>query len=193
MRFRSGPVSQINDLLSYFSVAFELAQEQRAESVLRFAISRVRRVNLRKTSWQTFQELLLQCAVAEPGTLQYVLATLRRSQRLGLAIDVGQFQETATQLVNKHLPIGHGSEVAWAVWASVALGVPLADEVIKLLPMATDPLVPLLALHAASVGLAPRLSKAGWNKLVSADELHGPNWLLVYEGLRRKWLSLGSK
>jgi len=191
LRMRRGPVAQISDLLAYFSNAFELAQQHPTASVLRFALSRVRRVPLHGTSWQTFQDLLFQCAVAEPGTLQYVLATLRRWQRLGHAVDADRFQETVAEIIGKHLPLAHGSEVAWALWASVALAIPLVKAVIKNLPRTTDPLVPILALHAESIGLAPGLNKARWQKLVVEDELYGPNWLLVYEGTQRNWLSPG--
>jgi hypothetical protein len=185
---RTTKVAQINDLLNYFSIAFEAAADNPTDSVLRYAIQRIESETLLKTSWQTYQDLLLQCALGEPGTLQYVLAATRRHQIAGRAVDKDRFQETITQLIARHQPLAHGSEVAWAAWASIALGIQLSTTAVKRLPKSDDPLVPLLALNASALGLAPGIDQSRWSKLMIADELHGKYWLLAYEALIRKWL-----
>ena len=152
-KFRSGKRQQIYDLFRLFSLAFELAEEHRRKSVLRYAIQVSRAAKLRGTSWPTYQQLLLQCAMAEPGTLRYVTAELRTWQNRGYQLNLDRIQGLTSGLIKRHLPLAHGSEVAWAVWLSIVLRAPLGAEAVGMLPKLEDPFVPLLALRAEEGGL----------------------------------------
>lgn len=188
-KFRSGKRQQIYDLFRLFSLAFELAEEHRRKSVLRYAIQVSRAAELRGTSWPTYQQLLLQCAMAEPGTLRYVTAELRTWQNRGYQLNLDRIQGLTSGLIKRHLPLAHGSEVAWAVWLSIVLRAPLGAEAVGMLPKLEDPFVPLLALRAEEGGLTPGgIDKQGWLRSATPDGLKGSRWLLSYEGAVRGWL-----
>lgn len=193
--FRSGEAARITDLTEYFSLAFQLAESNPTESVLRYAISRIREIDWSGTTWCLYQDLLLQCATAEPGTLMHVLAELKKYQSQGQKIDVDRFQDLIEVIVSTHVPLGHGSEVAWAIWLSVVLGIPFTETVEKKISNLDDPLVPLLVLHAEERGLTSNnLDKSRWASLMTTEELYGSDWLLAYEADVKKWLpSAGRK
>ena len=177
------------DLVTYFGIAFELSKAFPTDSVLRYAISRVHGITMPGVPWPLYHDLLMQCATAEPGTLKFVLSELRRYKSVGYQLDDDRLREALTALIVRHTPLGHGSEVAWAVWAHISLGITLAKPAADLLPTLDDSLVPLLALHADDRGLVPSgLDKSAWASAMTGDGLYGPHWLLAYEANIKGWL-----
>lgn len=180
---------QSRDLLDFFSHAFELSRENPKASVLRYAIIRIHGIILHPSSWPVYQNLLLQCANAEPGTLPHVTIELNRYTTFGCTIDKGLIRDTVEHLVVRHLPLGHGSEVAWAIWMAITLEVEVSKTVTDLLPKTNDPLVPLLSLHAdQKCLLESALDTSSWESLMNTEELWGEHWLLSYEANVKGWL-----
>jgi len=178
------------DLVTLFSRAFELAHQHPDKSVLRYAISIARGADLRADSWPVYRDILLQCAASEPGTLRYVTAELARARDDDLGIDEADVRELCCYLIRMHAPLGHGSEVAWALWLAIVLGVSLPAAELNIVTQMVDPFVPVLALWAEDCGriVDGPLDKARWEKTAAGEGLDGSNWLLAYEGATRGWL-----
>src|SRR5262249_18352337 len=83
-----------------------------------------------------------------------------------------------------------GSEVAWALWAAVSLGVGLTASAAAAIGSIDDDFVASIALDANSRGLFPAgaLDTTGWETLIDYDEvLFGADWLLAYEATHKGW------
>ena len=187
--FREGR-EQKNDIITYFNMAFELSEEHETESVLKYAVSRVGgddNIEVNAYAWKTYQNLLLQCAAGEPGTQKYVLRELKEYEYHGL--DEDRIQHTIGSIVSHHAPLGHGSEVAWALWTAIDLRIELPNHIKEILNI-EDPLVPILALYAEEEGLISDIDTSGMESIVSRGDLYGKNWLLSYEATMRGWLGL---
>ena len=178
------------DLLTLFSRAFELVDNHPDKGVLRYAISIANGTAI-EDSWPVYQNILLQCGASEPGTLRYVTAELTRARDADLRIDEEGVRELCSYLIRMHAPLGHGSEVAWALWMAIVLDVSLpARELDVIVPM-DDPFVPVLALCAEEHGriVEGRLDKDRWEEIAADEGLDGSHWLLAYEGSGRGWLA----
>lgn len=188
-QIRDSPATQIRDLIDYFSLAFELARLYPDKSVLRYAITRVSSETLLSTTWLTYQDLLIQSTLAEPGTLKNVLSELSKYRQQGYLIEKDKIQEALDDLILGHQPLNHGSEIAWAIWTAINLEIPLSRSSSDKLSNIEDPLIPLLALHARSKGLISNdLNVTNWSSLMKTEELWGQNWLLAYEANIKGWL-----
>ena len=186
---RNSAIRQGRDLLDFFSLAFGLARENPKASVLRYALSRVRGLNIADVNWAIYQNLLFQCAHAEPGTLPHVTSELVRYRAVGADVDQDRVADLVSQIIARHLSLGHGSEVVWALWLAIKLGVTLQQDVTTALPKTSDSLVPLLALYANEKGLLTGvLDVSVWLNLMTPEELWRENWLLSYEANVKKWL-----
>ena len=178
-----------DDLLALFSRAFELVHQYPDKSILRYAISIVHEAEIEEDSWPVYQNILLQCAASEPGTLRYVTTELARARDNGLKIDEPGVRELCSYLIGMHARLGHGSEVSWALWLAIVLDVSLPATTLNDLATMVDPFVPVLALWAEERGrIDGRLNKAPWEKVVVDEGLEGSHWLLTYEGAARGWL-----
>lgn len=181
-------VSSVRSVIDYFNVAFDLSNKHPNDSVLKYAIKRSREVSFKGDAWDTYHNLILQCATAERGTLPVVLQELKRYRSVGRDINYDRLQSVISTIVNRHAPMNHGSEVAWAMWASIDLGIPLTSEATRSLQRIEDPVVSVLALHAEDIGLAEGLNKDRWLDRMTTSDLYGPDWLVAYEADLKNWL-----
>lgn len=194
-RFKArSPRRLIGELTEYFSLAFRIAQANPTESVLKYAIARASAMDWSGRPWMTYQDLLLQCATAEPGVLKHVTAELSKYKSVGQKLDRDRITSLAEFIVEDHVPLGHGSEVVWPVWLLVALGLRLSPTMERIISGYNDPLVPLVALHAKSRRLTgASLDTSAREQHMTRDSLLGPHWLLAYEAGVRKWLPTKSR
>ena len=190
VRIRSGR-KQVDDLLTLFSIAFGLVGTHRDKGVLRYAISIANGTEIEEDSWLVYQNILLQCAASEPGTLRYVITELTRARDRGLDVDVDGVRELSCYLIEQHAHLGHGSEVAWALWLAIVLSVPLPAEDLDVLTRLDDPFVPVLALYAEERGLimGGNMQRTRWEELATSEGLNSSHWLLAYEGAVQGWLA----
>ena len=91
--FRKNPKAQRNDIISYFSRAFDLAEENPGSSVLRYAIAKFRSIKIDLSNWPLLETLLLECANSEPGTIHYALEQLIQFSNNGYRINMSQLED----------------------------------------------------------------------------------------------------
>src|SRR5262249_55885652 len=148
-------VAQATDLVTFFSKAFELAQEGR-DTALNFAIARLRSVVVARANWPLLQDLLLQCLTSELGTLRFVIDEFRRHELGGLTIA----RQTLGDVINEHLQrsatLGYASEVAWGLWCAISFQIPVERRVAAVISKMSDSIVALVALDARGRGLIAR-------------------------------------
>jgi hypothetical protein len=186
--FRTTPRQQATDLLGYFGYAFELAAAHKGDAVLTYTLSRLTSVTVAAENWLLYENLLLQCAAVDPSTVAPVVRELYRYSSVR-PLDLTKIGDCMAGVVLSNAAAGHGSEVAWAVWAMLSLGIHIDEatcaEVVKM----RDSIVALLVLHAKAKGLIPRVCDfMPWQRLLNEQELNAENWLLVYEANVKGWL-----
>lgn len=191
--FRKNLKAQRNDIISYFNKAFGLAEEYPEKPVLRYAIAKFRSIKINKNAWPLLQDLLLNCVSSEPGTIQYVLEQYIKFSAAGYSIKSSELEYVLNDQIDTHAPLNHGSEVAWALWGTIAFEVPLHSAASEVVSEMDDSIVALLALDAEQHGFFEKgLNKSNWSQYLNEQELYGDKWLLSYEANINKWLLTGS-
>ena len=187
-------VGQRYGLITLFDRAFEYARQSPEEAVLNYALGITERRRIAPENMSLYQDLLVQCLTLEAGTIRNVLRQLRVLRSSGFTLDSDILQEVLGNLIRIHAQQGHSSEVAWALWSSIELNIPVASNAINVLTRMNDSVVALIALDCQKRGLIPASAVFGqWHAMMKSDELWGPNWLLAYEANVKGWLpSVGS-
>ena len=72
-------------------------------------------------NWDLFQQLLLHSMSVQPGVASEILCELIRYERSGYVLDKVLLERWANIQVRRHAPMGHGSEVGWALWPGFPL------------------------------------------------------------------------
>jgi len=188
-RFSNNPGAQETDLISHFSRAFDLRAEHPDVHVLHYAIGCVRPLTIHRTNWTILESLLLQCATAEPGALRLVLDEFLKAQSAGHPLNNAAMADGLNLIAEQHAPLGHGNEVAWALWGMIAFRLPVTAKAARAISEMDDDVVAVLALDADRRGLVPsRLNLQGWGASMTQQDLLSDHWLLSYEANVQGWL-----
>ncbi len=188
-RIRKGARGQEGDLIHYFDLSFELQKSFPNNPVLQYAVGRLKGIVIDPANWTLFQRLLLNCAVPEPATLPHVLDAIITHMNTGAIPSVPQIEEAMNSLIIDHSSLGHSSEVAWALWACLALRIPIVTTACEEVSRCEDSVVGLLALHCESEGLCTAsLDKTIWSNYMTKQNLYEDQWLLSYEANVKGWL-----
>ena len=186
---KSGPKTQLYDIIYHFDRAFELFKENPEGTFLKYVISKFRRVTIHSENWSYFEEMLLQSAITEPGILSGVLDQLLRHKALGHALTIDRIGDGFNEIIKQHGPLGHGSEVAWAIWGLLALQIPLEEKSATTAASMNDSIIAILTLDADKKGLVPSgANYSNYESFMTMENLYGEQWLLAYEANVKSWL-----
>lgn len=193
-QFRTSVSCQQSDILRYFDRAFVLSNESPEEGVLKYAISRLSGEDIHSSNWELLENLILQCVMSEPGAISFALNHIVRYRDLHYPIDRDRVSDTFNDTICQHAPLGHGSEVAWALWGLLVLRIQVTTNSLRAASAMNDSLVGLLILDASSKGLIPQDADfANFPPVMTTEDLYGEHWLLSYEANVKGWLpSVGS-
>ena len=186
-RFDSAPFKW--DLRKYFDRAFELSRSHRDSEVLKYAIQRLRSVDIPTSDFDLFQNFLLQCAMVEPGALSSVVDQLHHYENQGITLDKPKIGEVFNILLNTHAPLAHGSEVAWTLWGCLLFGLVIDNNSASSVADMEDPFAALLLMHAQDSGLIRgNLNLQNWQVTQTGAGLRDHQWLVSYEANIKGWL-----
>ncbi|HMV69488.1 MAG TPA: RNA-directed DNA polymerase [Myxococcota bacterium] len=174
---------QRRDLLVVFDTAAALARANADAHVFAYALSLIRSMDVHASNWPLAQDLLLQIALAEPGVLpRCLLELLWHRDRRGLPLDPAKHGAVLHELIARHAPAGHSSEVVWSLWGLRELGIGLPDDLVPAIERMDDPFVWVTALVLEADGLAAGVARRFEGRL-TLDDLTGPLWPAACEAL----------
>lgn len=193
--FRSTQVAQHSDILRYFDRAFSFFEENPEDEILQYAVSRLMGETIHQDNWTLCENLLLQCAIVEPGAIRFVLKQFLKYKELSYLLNFDRIGETFNRVITQHAPLGHSSEVAWAIWGLLAMNISMQANSASAASSMNDSVVAILVLDANSKNLIPSGTDFGnYQSLMTTDDLYGEHWLVAYEANAKGWLpSVGQK
>lgn len=184
---RGGASRQRIDLLTYFDKMADHAQRHPDDNVMRYGVATLVNQPISTTNFPLYWSLLLQAASSEPGVLPSVLQSLLAQEQGGRKMPREPLGELLASTITRHAPLGHGSEVAWALWGALCFGIKLPTGCGTSIAGMDDSVVALLSVDAAKQGLLGGVDPTSWAKLLGEEALWGNNWLFSYEAGLKGW------
>jgi len=194
MGLRTSPRSQARDLIRLFDHAFTMARRHPNSVVVKYALGIAAKTKIDSANWELYQSLVLQALLVEPGTSSEALSELQKHSSAGASVDRVGLEGIVNAAIRRHAPLGHGSEVAWAIWTAIVFSLKLEVEAADAIDRLADPVAALLALDAQHSGLfRSPVSFPQLQNMMTAEELWGSGWLLAYEADFKSWLPAPAK
>lgn len=185
----SSTYSQRNKIVNYFNVVFSLLDECKTESLLKYAVSKLRSVTINQSDWTLVENLLLQCIVIDPSTIPPILNHFVRYKGIGYTMNYDLIEEVFNKVIERHAPFGHASEVAWSIWALLVLNLPVHNSSALKVSNMDDSITAILLLDANAKGLiSPPINFTHYQTYMTDNDLYGDQWLLAYEANVKNWL-----
>ena len=174
--------------IDFFSLAFDAAKRNSQDGVLRYAIAALFKVQVRKDLWPLVQSLLWQTLVSDAGCLRFIIdyIWIQVHTNTELALDKDMAGEAISALINDSAPVGHGSEVAWSMWAAILFSLELTDDAWNAATSMDDSFVAVATMHAAT-HLGHPLNSAKWCDWLEEGCFREDQWLFAYEAFRNGW------
>jgi hypothetical protein len=188
-KFRSGQTQQRNDYLHYFDLVMDYLEKSPNDPIVKYAILKSSSRLIYSANWSAYQSIILQWSIAEPGILPIALDFIKYYESKGFAINKSELQETLEFLITEHAPMGHTSEVSYAIFGMILFGLNFSIITVEILAVIENPFIALLTLDAQQQGLiSTSYIFSLWQSLMTGAELKTSNWLLAYEALVKGWL-----
>ena len=179
-RFTDNPSSW--DINRYFDRVFELSTLHSDSNVLKYAIQRLRSVEVAGNVWSLLENHLLHCAMVEPSCLPAVVDHLHYYKNQGFLLNLVRVEKVLNILMKLHVPLSHGSEVAWALWGCLLFQLCIDEDISAALLGIEDSFVSLLLLQAQVTGLTKKkLANNLWRSYLNVNSLREEMWPLAYE------------
>jgi len=195
-RLRKKGFAERSDLTVLFDDAFRLAGRYRDRHVVSYALGLLEtRISndeplVDSDNWPYLQRLVLQSILAQPTAIQKAIGILDWARRAGLKLDREILKYSLNRYIDRHAPLGNASEVAWAIWAAIALRFRIYAGPARLVSGMADDVVAILALHAREKGrLAVGIDTSLWETWLTTPMLDSEHWLASYESQVRGWLT----
>lgn len=188
----AGVTGQKNDLMAFFDTAFEMFSRYQEEGLMKYAVARLRGVDVKEENWGLLEGLLMHCISIEPACLPQVCDQVVHYLSLGYPVKKGLWSTCLNNIVLEKTPLGQSSEAAWAMWLMKILEIKLLDKCSQAVGSSEDSIVGLMALGMAASGLANVAKLTGLHRYSPHNVLFESQWLLCYQGNLMAWLGPGS-
>lgn len=176
------------DIINYFSKAFAYSKKYRNEYVLKYTLSRIKRVQIGEENWNLYESFILKSMIADPSVLPIALEIFLAYKEIGYTINELKIEKTVNEIILYHSNYNHNFEVAWALWIAITFNLKIFPKTCSKLAKIDNSFIALLTLNLSSKGLVKNLQTDLWKSFMQSKELYGRNWLLAYEAYMKNWL-----
>lgn len=188
----AGVTGQKNDLTAYFDMVFDFFKRFPEEGLLKYAVARLRSIEIHRTNWPLLENILAHCVLIEPACIPQVCDQITYYRKKRFRITKTLWSNCLNRIVYERVPLGQSSEAAWSMWLMKMLGIRLLAKSSKVVSNSDDSIVGLMALGLASCGLADPLHLDALHRFTPPSGLFENQWLLCYQGNLMSWLGAGS-
>lgn len=185
---RNEEKKQYNDIVSYFSLAFDLALQMPNEYVLSYSISRIKHLKiLSDNNFSLIENMLLKTMVAEPSTIKEVFRILYTYRS---KVKIHKIEKVIFDFIKYNCPRGNDYELSWALWIIKSFKIKVPAQTASLLSKSVDSISILIVLDLLNDGLIEKseINLSEWTTKLEEQSLIDENWLLAYECSIKNWL-----
>ena len=139
------------DKTRVLSDIFRLAQDEKDDGILKYAIRRFDRERMWAQYWHILQSFLMRAVISFPHTIDYVARVLSWTKRKGVNIDP-QWRGALLDAFEQNSNLGNDSEVCWLLWCMSELELGIPDELIDVLLVRCGAFPIVMFLHITRTG-----------------------------------------
>jgi hypothetical protein len=177
----SNDVAQKSDLIAYFDLVFDFINKSPDEGIMKYSIARLRHEDIKKSNWELYESLLLNCSLNEPACLPQICEQLTYYQSKLYKINKTNWGEVLNKIIADKVPLGHSSEAAWAMWIIRILNIRLSSKCAKIISQSDDSIVTLMGIGLSILGLTEKKYFSQLRIYENKSYLYEPQWLLCYQ------------
>jgi len=179
-------------LIHVFSAVAEIAEQYPDDRVYRYFLRTMRTSIVHESAWPVFEKILLAIFQDNRGDAKEVYEQFLAYRYLGYRLNKKAIEEAIDRKIAGQLRRGVTSELSWAMYGYMTLGLrPTKDVVLKVFERGDVPSRVLAAKLATDTGFSFRAEVTACVRDWDTDVLNSPEWLLAYEVMIHQWQRKG--
>lgn len=182
---------RIAALLETFQSAFEIADRQKDQAIVKFLIRKmdINTAWSENESWSYIESFLMQSILHYPHTTDYVTKVLVWRKMVGLGIDESTWSEVFSRLIQYHARMKNDFEITWILWAQLKCKIQVKASLLQNIIQTRSDLNACLSFLLWQGGLVEGSFKRTDVKMyLDCSDMLGSNWLFAHELRIREWL-----
>lgn len=184
--FATDDKKQKNDIIRFFDMSFKYAIEFPADSVLKYAMKVLNRIDVNPSNWQLYESMLMKTVITEPATLQDFSKIMYQQKS---RVTVSRITEVVYLLLHEHVYKAHSFEIGWALWLANLFSIKIEDVTANKLFLLNDAATLVQSLHLKSNSLISHTADSRpVEDYIDEVSLESEYWLLCYEAIRHNWV-----
>lgn len=185
---------QRREIIRFFTEAIYLAKSLPDESIASFAVRKSSRTLVQRSNWDIYEPFLLRVARENSNCLDSVVKILCTYAAAGYPMS-SRVNDFAERMIEEHAPYNHHYEVTWTLWLCRSLSIRLGVRATQLVARIENSICACLVyMLRGRTLLTGRGAVSDWAGPVTAGDLRGEHWMLIYEaGIRRSWTLPGAQ
>jgi len=190
LRLHSFKENSESDIISYFGKVFKYADEYPKDKVIKYAIKRIKRLNVNKKSFKIYQSFLMKAILFDPTVFPDVIDILQNFKLMkGYTLENETIEESVNYLIELSAKYNNVYELLWGLWFLKLFDFEIFEENVKLIQQIDDPLVALMILYLEEVGFIKiDVDHEIWQSHMRSEDLYTDKWIMIYEAYVRNWL-----
>ena len=183
-----------NSIKHYFSLIWAFAEKnpKKADWIFKYSlrIFEFCTIQIPKSNWKLFEDLLFKTALIEPSILDIVTRILLTYASYIDSVSVSKLKRLINKIIYDYSPVNHNFEVSWALWIAKTFKIEIDENAANKIIYTRDSISNLILLdlikNTTLVKGEPDISKLETE--LKDDVLFSENWLLAYESVKKGWL-----
>ena len=182
--------AQAKTIDHYFAQAFHYAAKYQGQNILKFAVSSLRSVDIRKDNWRQFETYLLKTARANATTIPMVVHLFALYNAKGYAVKKERVAKLIKDTIAKCGPSAAHHEIAWTLFLAKMLRITISADWIKPVTKLESSVCALILLDLRQMGLIDgAFDVSVWTQAMTVKGLESNLWLVAYEADLKGWLT----
>jgi len=185
-QIRKSQRGQRTDLKNFVSYSLDLVNKYPKDSVLKFAIKKLFYDKVHKSNWKLFESLIFRMGISEPVILPDILKLLLTYESW---VDKKKLKRFLHSIIAEHVYKGHDYEVSWSLWIAKSFLIKIKKVLAQQIFDSHDTISIIIGFDLMNSGLiSKKIDLGSLMKEVTKTGFINEWWLLVYEGIIKKWI-----
>lgn len=152
-------------------------------------------------NWMVFEDLMLKSLLTCPSIIDIVYRIILRRNKIGSALTIrtiDRLQVIISSIIDSHTETNESFEVSWSLWICKVFNLSITKEQASKILLMRDSATRLILLDIINSIMLPLkqdlvIELRELCKELVREGLLGTNWLLLYEGVLKKWLNINDR
>ncbi|MCD8451431.1 RNA-directed DNA polymerase [Tenacibaculum dicentrarchi] len=187
------------EIRNFFNLLHKTIDSNKKNSswIIQYALKRFKTgdIEIKEAEWNIFLSFILQTLIIDNSVINLIFEIILIYEIYLDNKSKTKIKNVLTLIIEEHIILNHSFEVSWALWIFISFNIETNKKTLELVLNSKDSISKILSLDIINKklyqGRKPQLKTI--KEYIESSSSVGENWLLIYETLKKDWLTFEDK